>query len=313
MVHTMEFYHKSVLLDECMEALAIRPDGVYADMTLGGAGHSYRIAEQLTTGHLYCVDRDADAIAAAGERLAVFRERVTIMKANFRDMAENFRDVPPLDGMLFDLGVSSYQLDEAERGFSYTHDAPLDMRMDRDAAYSAWDVVNTMPQPELAGILRDYGEERFAGLIAAAIVREREKKPITSTLELAQIIARSVPNAKKERQHPAKRSFQAVRIATNDELAALEEAMGAAVELLAPGGRIAVITFHSLEDRIVKTEFRRLSRGCTCPPDFPVCTCKKVPTLRIINGKPITPAEAELRENPRSRSAKLRVAEKTGY
>lgn len=303
-----EFHHVSVLHRECIEGLCIREDGVYVDATLGGAGHSASIARHLTTGRLYGLDRDDDALAAAGERLAPFGSRVTLVKTDFRNMADHIRE--PIDGVLFDLGVSSFQLDEPERGFSYMHDAPLDMRMDRTAGLTAYDVVNEYTREELRRIIADYGEERFAGPVAAAIVRAREGKPIRTTLELAEIVASAIPNAKRERQHPAKRTFQAIRIAVNDELAAVEEGIRAAVGLLAPGGRILVITFHSLEDRIVKSEFRRLSNGCTCPPDFPVCVCGAKPVVRIVNHKPILPSAEELAENPRSRSAKLRIAEK---
>ena len=303
-----EFHHVSVLHRECIEGLRIREDGVYVDATLGGAGHSASIAQRLTTGRLYGLDRDDDALAAAGERLAPFGSRVTLVKTDFRNMADHIRE--PIDGVLFDLGVSSFQLDEPERGFSYMHDAPLDMRMDRTAGLTAYDVVNEYAREELKRIIADYGEERFAGPVAAAIVRAREGKPIRTTLELADIVASAIPNAKRERQHPAKRTFQAIRIAVNDELAAVEEGIRAAVGLLAPGGRILVITFHSLEDRIVKSEFRRLSNGCTCPPDFPVCVCGAKPVVRIVNHKPILPSAEELAENPRSRSAKLRIAEK---
>ena len=303
-----EFHHVSVLHRECIEGLCIREDGVYVDATLGGAGHSASIAQRLTTGRLYGLDRDDDALAAAGERLAPFGSRVTLVKTDFRNMADHIRE--PIDGVLFDLGVSSFQLDEPERGFSYMHDAPLDMRMDRTAGLTAYDVVNEYAREELKRIIADYGEERFAGPVAAAIVRAREGKPIRTTLELADIVASAIPNAKRERQHPAKRTFQAIRIAVNDELAAVEEGIRAAVGLLAPGGRILVITFHSLEDRIVKSEFRRLSNGCTCPPDFPVCVCGAKPVVRIVNHKPILPSAEELAENPRSRSAKLRIAEK---
>ena len=303
-----EFHHVSVLHRECIEGLRIREDGVYVDATLGGAGHSASIAQRLTTGRLYGLDRDDDALAAAGERLAPFGSRVTLVKTDFRNMADHIRE--PIDGVLFDLGVSSFQLDEPERGFSYMHDAPLDMRMDRTAGLTSYDVVNEYAREELKRIIADYGEERFAGPVAAAIVRAREGKPIRTTLELADIVASAIPNAKRERQHPAKRTFQAIRIAVNDELAAVEEGIRAAVGLLAPGGRILVITFHSLEDRIVKSEFRRLSNGCTCPPDFPVFVCGAKPVVRIVNHKPILPSAEELAENPRSRSAKLRIAEK---
>lgn len=303
-----EFYHVSVLHDACIEGLRIRPDGVYIDATLGGAGHSASIAARLTTGRLYGLDRDDDALAAARTRLAPYCDRVTLVKTDFRDMAAHIRE--PADGVLFDLGVSSFQLDEPERGFSYLHDAPLDMRMDRTSGLTAYDVVNEYSRGELKRIIADYGEERFAGPVAAAITRAREQAPVRTTLELANIVASAIPNAKRERQHPAKRTFQAIRIAVNDELAAVEAGVQAAVDLLAPGGRVLVITFHSLEDRIVKSAFRKLSNDCTCPPDFPVCVCGAKPVVRLITRKPILPSDAELAENPRSRSAKLRIAEK---
>jgi 16S rRNA (cytosine1402-N4)-methyltransferase len=303
-----EFHHVSVMPRECMDALRIKPDGVYIDATTGGAGHSYEIARRLTTGRLYCLDRDAEALAAARVRLAGFSERVEFIKTDFRDMAEHIH--VPADGILFDLGVSSHQLDEAERGFSYMADAPLDMRMDTDGGITAYDVVNEYERNELKRIIADYGEERYAGPVAAAIVRRREIEPIKSTLELAGIIAGAIPNAKREHQHPAKRTFQAIRIAVNDELGALTDALDAAAGLLAQAGRLVFITFHSLEDRIVKAGFRRLSDGCTCPPEFPVCVCGAKATLRIVTRKPILPSEEEIAANPRSRSAKVRVAEK---
>ena len=303
-----EFHHISVLHDACIQGLQIRPEGVYVDATLGGAGHAESIAQRLTTGHLYGLDRDDDALAEGARRLAPYGERVTLIKTDFRDMAAH---VPsPVDGVLFDLGVSSFQLDEAERGFSYMHDAPLDMRMDRTAALSAYDVVNEYSREELRRIIADYGEEHFAGPVAAAIVRARAEKPIRTTLELAEITASAIPNARREKQHPAKRTFQAIRIAVNDELTAVEEGLHAAVDLLAPGGRVLVITFHSLEDRIAKTVFRKLANGCTCPPDFPVCVCGAKPVVRLVNTRPILPTPEEQAENPRSRSAKLRIAEK---
>ncbi|MBE6934911.1 MAG: 16S rRNA (cytosine(1402)-N(4))-methyltransferase RsmH [Ruminococcaceae bacterium] len=303
-----EFHHVSVLHDECIEGLMIRPDGVYVDATLGGAGHSSSIARRLETGRLYGLDQDDDALAVAGERLAPFGQRVRLIKTNFRDMAQHIQE--PVDGILFDLGVSSFQLDEPSRGFSYMHDATLDMRMDRSAGLSAYDVVNEYSREELRRIIADYGEERFAGPVASSIVRAREQKPIASTLELAGIVASAIPNAKREKQHPAKRTFQAIRIAVNDELGAVEQALSAAVGLLKPGGRVLVITFHSLEDRIVKSGFKKLANGCTCPPDFPVCVCGAKPQVKIITNKPILPSAQELEENPRSRSAKLRIAEK---
>ncbi|MBQ3878719.1 MAG: 16S rRNA (cytosine(1402)-N(4))-methyltransferase RsmH [Oscillospiraceae bacterium] len=304
-----EFHHISVLHDECIDALRVRPDGVYVDATLGGAGHAVSVAERLTEGgKLYGIDRDADALAAAGARLAPFAGRVELIHADFRTLGEKIHE--KIDGILFDLGVSSYQLDEAERGFSYMADAPLDMRMDRSADLTAYDVVNTYAQADLARIISEYGEERYARAVAGAIVRARENAPIRSTLELASIVASAVPNAKKEKQHPAKRTFQAIRIEVNDELSAIAPAIDAAVDLLKPGGRIAVISFHSLEDRIVKQRFRALSQGCTCPPEFPVCVCGGKAKLKLI-GKPVTASPQELLLNPRARSAKLRIAERT--
>lgn len=310
----MEFQHKSVLLQECIDALNIRPDGIYLDGTLGGAGHSSQIARRLTEGgRLIGVDRDRTALAAAKERLAPYADRVTLVHSNFAeiDAILDSLGIPAVDGMLFDLGVSSPQLDDASRGFSYMADAPLDMRMDKDDALTAGEVVNTWPQGELRRILYDYGEERYAPQIAAAICRAREKAPIETTLELVDIIRSAMPaQALREKQHPAKRSFQAIRIAVNDELGAVSRMMQAAVGRLNPGGRLAVITFHSLEDRIVKRELQALATGCTCPPEFPVCVCGKKPKMKLITRKPIVSGEEELNENPRARSAKLRVAEK---
>lgn len=310
----MEFQHKSVLLQECIDALNIRPDGIYLDGTLGGAGHSSRIARRLTEGgRLIGVDRDRTALAAAKERLAPYADRVTLVHSNFAeiDAILDSLGIPAVDGMLFDLGVSSPQLDDASRGFSYMADAPLDMRMDKDDALTAGAVVNTWPQGELRRILYDYGEERYAPQIAAAICRAREKAPVETTLELVDIIRSAMPaQALREKQHPAKRSFQAIRIAVNDELGAVSRMMQAAVGRLNPGGRLAVITFHSLEDRIVKSEMQQAARGCTCPPEFPVCVCGKKPLVKLVTRKPIVSGPAELEENPRARSAKLRVAEK---
>ena len=308
-----EFTHRPVLLDECIEALNIRPGGVYLDGTLGRAGHSREIAKRLDTGRLICVDRDDAALEAARERLAPWMDKVTLVHSNFDRVDEILDDlgIPGVDGMLFDLGVSSPQLDDGERGFSYMADAPLDMRMDREGGLTAADVVNTFSQEELRRILFQYGEERYAPQIAAAILRRREEKPIETTLELVDIIKSAMPaRALKEKQHPAKRSFQAIRIAVNDELGSVERMLERAVPRLNKGGRLAVITFHSLEDRIVKTGFADFARGCTCPPDFPVCVCGKTPDIRLVNKKPIVPGERELEENPRARSAKLRVAEK---
>lgn len=310
----MEFQHKSVLLQECIDALNIRPDGIYLDGTLGGAGHSSQIARRLTEGgRLIGVDRDRTALAAAKERLAPYADRVTLVHSNFAeiDAILDSLGIPAVDGMLFDLGVSSPQLDDASRGFSYMADAPLDMRMDKDDALTAGEVINTWPQGELRRILYDYGEERYAAQIAAAICRAREKAPVETTLELVDIIRSAMPaQALREKQHPAKRSFQAIRIAVNDELGAVSRMMQAAVGRLNPGGRLAVITFHSLEDRIVKSEMQQAARGCTCPPEFPVCVCGKKPLVKLVTRKPIVSGPAELEKNPRARSAKLRVAEK---
>lgn len=310
----MTFTHYSVLLEECIQALNIRPDGIYLDGTLGRAGHSRRIAQQLTDGgRLICVDRDQAALDAAQERLAQWMDRVTLVHSNFSeiDTILNGLGIDKVDGMLFDLGVSSPQLDDAERGFSYMADAPLDMRMDQSEGLTATDVVNGWSQDELRRILLQYGEERYAGLIAAAIVRRRADKPIATTLELVDVIKSAMPGkALKEKQHPAKRSFQAIRIAVNDELTAVDRMLCAAVPRLNKGGRLAVISFHSGEDRLVKNGMAAFAKGCTCPPDFPVCVCGKTPDIRLVSKKPILPSERELEENPRSRSAKLRVAEK---
>lgn len=309
----MEFSHRSVLLNACIEALNIKPDGIYLDGTLGGAGHSLEIVKRLTTGRLIGVDRDTVALQAAEERLKDYRDRVTTVHSNFSEVCGILKTLglSGVDGMLFDLGVSSPQLDDAQRGFSYMADAPLDMRMNREDSLTAAEIVNTWPAEELRRILYDYGEERYAPRIAAAIVREREKRPIRTTLELADLIRSAMPaQALREKQHPAKRSFQAIRIAVNDELGSVERLMHDAISCLNPGGRLAVITFHSLEDRIVKSAMQTAARGCTCPPEFPVCVCGKKPQVRILTRKPILPDEKELAENPRSRSAKLRVAEK---
>ena len=308
-----EFYHVSVLLQECLDGLNIKPDGIYVDGTLGGAGHSSRIAAQLTTGRLIGIDRDPVALKAAGERLKPVADQVTLVHSNFSEVRQVLDDlgIEAVDGILLDLGVSSPQLDEAVRGFSYMLDAPLDMRMDGGAALSAHEVVNTWPQEELKRILYDYGEERYAPQIAAAICRRRAEKTIETTLELADIIRSAMPAAAlREKQHPAKRSFQAIRIAVNDELGAVETVMKTAVSCLNPGGRLAIITFHSLEDRIVKNGMVAASKGCTCPPNFPVCVCGNKPKVKLITRKPITASEEELERNPRSRSAKLRVCEK---
>ena len=309
----MEYTHKPVLLDACIQALNIRPDGIYVDGTLGRAGHSMEIARRLTTGRLICIDRDQAAIDAAQVRLAPWLDRVTLVRSNFSELGEilSGAGVSGADGMLFDLGVSSPQLDDASRGFSYMQDAPLDMRMDTSAPLSAYEVVNTWSQEELRRILYEYGEERYAPAIAKAIVRARETAPVQTTLELVEVIKSAMPPAAlQEKQHPAKRSFQAIRIAVNGELDALPPMLEAAVDGLNPGGRLAVITFHSLEDRIVKRTLADLAKGCTCPPEFPVCVCGRKPRVRLVNRKPVTADGAELADNPRARSAKLRVAEK---
>ena len=308
-----DFHHISVLLQECLDGLAIKPDGVYLDGTLGGAGHSSHIAQQLTTGRLIGIDRDPVALEASGKRLEPYKDRVTLVHSNFCEMAQVVKDLglTGVDGILLDLGVSSPQLDDGERGFSYMADAPLDMRMNSEDTLTAYTVVNTWPQEELKRILFDYGEERYAPRIASAICRRREDKPIETTLELVDVIRSAMPpQALREKQHPAKRSFQAIRIAVNDELGSVEKAMGDAIPLLNPGGRLAVITFHSLEDRIVKNAMAEAAKGCTCPPSFPVCVCGKKPLVKLISRKPIVASEEELEVNPRSRSAKLRVCEK---
>ena len=308
-----EFHHVSVLLEECLEGLNIRPDGIYLDGTLGGGGHSFHIASRLTTGRLIGVDRDTVALKAAGERLMPYQDRVTLVHSNFCRIKEVLEElnIPGVDGILLDLGVSSPQLDDGERGFSYMADAPLDMRMNRQDALTAHAVVNTWPREELKRILYDYGEDRYAPQIAGAICRRREERPIETTLELVDVIRSAMPPAAlREKQHPAKRSFQAIRIAVNDELGSVERAMRDAIPCLNKGGRLAVITFHSLEDRIVKSAMAEASRGCTCPPEFPVCVCGKKPKVRLVNRKPIVSGSRELEQNPRARSAKLRVCEK---
>lgn len=309
----MEYTHKPVLLKECLEGLNIRPDGVYVDGTLGRGGHSGEIVPQLTTGRLICMDRDKAALDGAAARLEGYMDRVTLIHGTFGGLASHLDrlGIAKVDGMLFDLGVSSPQLDDGRRGFSYLQDAPLDMRMDQSANLTAREVVNHWSGTELKRILWQYGEERYAGLIAAAIERAREQKPIETTLELAELIRSAMPaKARREKQHPAKRSFQAIRIAVNDELGEVERMLSSAPERLAPGGRLAVISFHSLEDRLVKNAFFQWARGCVCPPDFPVCVCGQKPLVRLIGKRPITAGTRELEENPRARSAKLRVAER---
>ena len=304
--------HISVLLNECIENLNIRPDGIYVDGTLGLGGHSIEIAKRLTTGRLIAIDRDETAIARSRERLSPWSERITFVHGNFRDLGQilDRLGIPAAAGMLFDLGVSSPQLDEGERGFSYMTDAPLDMRMDRSETLTAGTVVNTWSEAELTRILRDYGEERYASRIARRIVTRREQKPIETTLELVDLIHSAMPpQALREKQHPAKRSFQAIRIAVNDELGAEREMLLTAMDRLSPGGRLCVISFHSLEDRIVKNAIRERENGCTCPKDFPVCVCGFKQTMKTVC-KPITAGKEELESNPRARSARLRVAER---
>lgn len=309
----MNYVHKSVLLHESVDALQIKPNGVYVDGTLGGGGHSEQIAMRLRGGKLICIDQDERAIERASRRLEPYMDRITIVHGNFRELGEilDRLQVQRVDGMLFDLGVSSPQLDETERGFSYMHDAPLDMRMDETQSFTAREVINGWPEERLRRILFEYGEERYASRIASAIVRRREERPIETTTELSDLIRSAMPAAAlREKQHPAKRSFQAIRIAVNDELNALSDMLGVAAERLATGGRLAVISFHSLEDRIVKNAIASREKGCTCPRDFPVCTCGFVQTLRSVTRKPIIASGEELEENPRARSAKLRVAER---
>ena len=306
--------HKPVLLDECLDALAIKPDGIYLDGTLGRAGHSLEIARRLSgKGRLIGVDRDETALEAAKQRLADYMDRVTLVHSNFSEIHAILDQlgIDKIDGMLFDLGVSSPQLDDAERGFSYMHAAPLDMRMDRTAALPAYDVVNGWSYEELRRILFEYGEERYAPVIAKHIVRQREQAPIETTVQLSDIIRGAMPPAAlREKQHPAKRSFQAIRIAVNGELDELEPMMEAAAERLNVGGRLAVISFHSLEDRIIKKAMQRLATGCTCPPEFPVCVCGMQPKMKLVSRTPNVSSAAELEYNHRARSAKLRVAEK---
>ena len=307
------FHHVSVLLEECIDGLNIKPDGIYVDGTLGGAGHSSQIAKRLTTGMLIGIDRDPVALKAAGERLAPYGDRVKLVHSNFCEIKQVLEDlgISGVDGILLDLGVSSPQLDDGSRGFSYMADAPLDMRMNNEDPITAADVVNTWSQEELKRILYDYGEERYAPRIAEAICRKRAEKPIETTLELVDIIRSAMPAAAlREKQHPAKRSFQAIRIAVNDELGSVEQVMRDAIPCLNPGGRLAIITFHSLEDRIVKNGMAAAAKGCTCPPRLPVCVCGNKPKVKLISRKPITSGQEELDRNPRARSAKLRICEK---
>lgn len=309
----MEFKHVSVLLNECLDALNIKDDGIYVDCTLGGAGHSSHILQRLSKdGLLVGIDQDTDALKAAGERLKEY-ENKKLVHNNFHNIDSILEEleIPKVDGILMDLGVSSYQLDEGERGFSYMKDAPLDMRMNRDREFSAYDVVNSYSMEDLWRIIRDYGEEKFAKRVAEFIVNKREEKPIETTLELVDIIKSAIPaKARREGPHPAKRTFQAIRIEVNGELEILNKAIEDGVNRLNKGGRMAIITFHSLEDRIVKLKFRELANPCTCPKEFPICVCGKKPLVKLISRKAIEPSKEEVEENPRSRSAKLRVIER---
>ena len=304
--------HVSVLLNECIDNLNIRPEGTYLDGTLGLGGHSYEIAKRLSTGRLICIDRDENAIAYSRERLREFADKVTFVHANFSEAAEILDNlgIDSVDGMLFDLGVSSPQLDDADRGFSYMQDAPLDMRMNQSSSLTAYDIINGYGENEIAKILFEFGEERFSRRIAQEIVRARNQKPVETTLELVELIRSALPAAAlREKQHPAKRSFQAIRIAVNDELGEISKMMDTAPDALSSGGRLCVISFHSLEDRIIKNKIASRENGCICPREAPICTCGFVRTLRSVSRKPFLPSDEEIETNPRSRSAKLRVAE----
>ena len=308
----MEFNHFSVLLTETIEQLHVKPDGIYVDGTLGGGGHAFEVCNRLTKGHFYGIDQDDAAIAAASERLAPFGDKVTILRNNYCNMRAALADtgVDKVDGIVLDLGVSSYQLDTEERGFSYRYDAPLDMRMDRRQTITARDIVNGYSENELYRIIRDYGEDKFAKNIAKHIVMKRAEKPIETTFELNEIIRAAIPAKMRQNGHPSKQTFQAIRIECNRELEVLKNSLDDFIEMLNPGGRLCIITFHSLEDRIVKTAFRNNENPCTCPPDFPVCVCGKISKGSVITRKAILPSEKELAENSRSKSAKLRVFEK---
>lgn len=313
MADNITFSHVPVLLGQCLEGLLTDPEGIYVDCTLGGGGHSERIVQALRgNGRLICIDRDEDAIRAASARLAPYRDRITFVHRNFSEVGEILAElgIEKITGALADLGVSSYQLDTPQRGFSYLHDAPLDMRMDTSASLSAYRVVNEYPEEELYRILRDYGEERFAKRIAGLIVQRRAEKPIERTRELCEIASEAIPGKFKNDGHPARRTFQAIRIEVNGELEIIPSTVRRLTNLLAPGGRLCIITFHSLEDRLVKEAFAEEAKGCTCPKDFPVCVCGKVPKVKILTKKPITADEEELIQNSRSHSAKLRIAEK---
>ncbi len=306
----MEFSHYSVMLDQCIAGLAVRPDGIYVDGTAGGAGHSCQIAKRLDTGKLFALDKDPDAVSIAEKRLASYAQ-ATVIQADFKDLCCTLKErgITGADGILLDLGVSSYQLDTAQRGFSYHQDGPLDMRMSKQGL-SAQDLVNTYSVGDLTRIIREFGEEKYAFSIAKNIEKARAKAPITTTGQLADIIRESMPYSARRDKNPAKKTFQAIRIAVNGELEALSQVLDQAFDFLNPGGRFAIITFHSLEDRMVKQKFADFARGCICPPDFPVCVCGQSPKGTLVSRKPILPTEKELAENRRSRSAKLRVIEK---
>lgn len=310
----MEFQHKSILLNECMEGLSIKADGIYVDGTLGGGGHSFHIVQRLSDkGRLIGIDQDEDAIEAATKRLAQFKQRVTIVRDNYEHFQEilSTLSIPAVDGILLDLGVSSYQFDEADRGFSYRFDAPLDMRMDKRQDFTAKDLINSYSEAELYHIIRDYGEDKFAKNIAKHIVLERAKKPIETTFELSEVISHAIPmKMRVQGGHPAKKTFQAIRIALNRELEVLEESLDGMIKALKPGGRLCIITFHSLEDRIVKRAFRTAEDPCICPKDFPICTCGRKSLGKVISKKAILPSDLEREENPRSKSAKLRIFER---
>lgn len=308
----VSFNHYSVLLNETIEALNVKPDGIYVDGTLGGAGHAYQVCKKLTTGHFYGIDQDEAAIGAAGKRLEEFGDKVTLIRSNYCNMKEVLLNegVTGVDGIVLDLGVSSYQLDTEERGFSYRFDTPLDMRMDRRQSLTARDIVNDYSEMDLFRIIRDYGEDKFAKNIAKHIVQNRQRKPIETTFELNEIIKAAIPAKMRQNGHPSKQTFQAIRIECNRELEVLRESLDSMIEMLNPGGRLCIITFHSLEDRIVKTAFKKNENPCVCPPEFPVCVCGKKSLGNVFTRKPILPGEKELEENSRSKSAKLRVFER---
>ncbi len=309
----MEFSHVSILLKECMDGLDIKPDGIYVDGTLGGGGHTFKLIQFIDGGKVIGIDQDQEALEAATKRLAIFGDKFIPVHSNFSNIIEVLEtlEIKKIDGFLLDLGVSSYQLDEAERGFSYMNDGQLDMRMNQEDEFSAYDVVNTYSEDELTQIIREYGEENWANRIAKFIVEARSEKPLETTYQLVDIIKNAIPaSARKDGPHPAKRTFQAIRIEVNNELKIIEKTIEDAFSVMNKGGRVAIITFHSLEDRIVKNTFKKLAQGCICPPEFPVCICNNKPKVKIISRKPILPSEREITDNPRARSAKLRIAEK---